>query len=144
MPRIKLISWNIAKRVKKAWRMMAALADHRPDVVALQEVSLNSRETIRKCLTAEGFSYTTDSFELYPDLSGLADWRPKHALLIASRFPVRPLQPYAFDVPWPDRILSAEIDSPLGNKELHTTHIPNGTDFRWKKVETLEGLYWNR
>jgi exonuclease III len=45
-------------------------------------------------------------------------------------------------VPWPERILSVMIESPWGNIEFHTAHIPAGCSKpHEKKVETLEGIY---
>ncbi|MFL5804039.1 MAG: endonuclease/exonuclease/phosphatase family protein, partial [Roseiflexaceae bacterium] len=36
---------------------------------------------------------------------------------------------------------SAMIDSPWGAIELHATHLPNGANHGWIKIETFEGIY---
>ncbi|MGH7566212.1 MAG: endonuclease/exonuclease/phosphatase family protein [Gemmatimonadota bacterium] len=61
--------------------------------------------------------------------------------LIASRYPLAAVPYGFFDVPWPEKILSAEIDLVGRKLELHTVHIPPGSSNKWIKIETLEGLY---
>jgi exonuclease III len=46
-----------------------------------------------------------------------------------------------FDVPWPERILSVNLETPWGLLEMHTTHIPPDVTNDWIKIEMLEGLY---
>jgi endonuclease/exonuclease/phosphatase family metal-dependent hydrolase len=38
-------------------------------------------------------------------------------------------------------VLSALIASLWGAIEVHTTHLPNGANHGWIKVETFEGIY---
>ena len=44
-------------------------------------------------------------------------------------------------MPWPERLLSVDIDTPCGLLEMHTTHIPPGVTNGWIKIEMLEGIY---
>src|SRR5690348_359429 len=44
-------------------------------------------------------------------------------------------------MPWPERLLSAVVRTPDGECEIHTAHIPNGSNHSWLKIETLEGIY---
>ena len=44
-------------------------------------------------------------------------------------------------MPWPERLLSAAIQSPFGQVELHAAYIPPGSSHGWLKVETLEGIF---
>ncbi|TVQ30223.1 MAG: hypothetical protein EA376_13790 [Phycisphaeraceae bacterium] len=137
---IRLISWNVAGRVAK----QAAQADHlsalSPDIVALQEITRRTQEQWHGILESQlGLPHLADSFESAHDLSVLTGPR-KYGQLFASRFPLRSLPPTDFPVPWPERVLSAVIDSPAGPIEAHTTHIPPGATNEWIKIETLEGI----
>jgi exonuclease III len=46
-----------------------------------------------------------------------------------------------FDVPYKERVLSVNVESPCGNIELHTVHIPPGNGNGWIKIDTFEGIY---
>jgi exonuclease III len=81
-----------------------------------------------------------DSFDLAPNLSLLTGKR-RYGQLIASRFPLRPLAPDEFNIPWPERVLSAAVSTVTGELELHTTHIPPGSSNGWIKIYTLEGIH---
>ena len=62
-------------------------------------------------------------------------------MLIASNYNIQTLDPKLFDIPWQERILSANITHPKETIEFHTAYIPPGSTNRWKKIETLEGIY---
>jgi exonuclease III len=91
-------------------------------------------------LRDSGLIHQADSFELAPCPAVLTGPR-RYGLLIASRFSLRPWGPERFHVPWPERILSVNIQTPGGPLEMHTTHIPPGVTNGWIKIEMLEGLY---
>jgi hypothetical protein len=57
------------------------------------------------------------SFELVPCPILLTGPR-RYGLLIASRFPICPWEPGRFNVPWPERILSVDIETPCGLQAL--------------------------
>ena len=60
--------------------------------------------------------------------------------LVASRWPIRALPPT--QVPYPERVLSVEIDTPWGvTIELHNVHIPDGSTYELEKIETFEGVF---
>jgi exonuclease III len=61
-------------------------------------------------------------------------------LLSASRFPITPLDPTEFKVPWPECVLSAMVHLPGKDVELHNVHIPPGSN-GWTKIEMFEGIY---
>ena len=44
-------------------------------------------------------------------------------------------------VPWPERFLCVNLETPWGLLEMQTTHIPPGVTNGWIKIEMLEGLY---
>ena len=135
-----LISWNVAARSSRAKEQAEVLAALNPHIIALQEITTKTRSTFRKIFSDSGFISVIDSFELTTDWSEL-EGRRRYGELIASRFPIYPMPPDQFQVPWQERILSVVIQSPWGDIELHTTHIPPGSSNGWIKIETFEGIY---
>jgi exonuclease III len=137
---LRLISWNVAARRQLLPRQAEALLAHRPDIVALQEITATTVGPWREALAEAGLPHVVDSFELAPDRSVLL--RPRrYGEVLASRFPLHPLAPDAFAVPWQERVLSAVLDTPHGPVEVHTTHIPPGASNGWIKIDTLNGIY---
>lgn len=137
---VRLISWNVAGRVRKLAAQASVLSEHTPDILALQEVTRRTRDEWRhRVQTHLGLPHITDSFERSCDHSILTGPR-RLGLLIASRYPIREETATTFEIPWPERILSAMILLPHGALEMHTTHIPPGASNGRIKVATLEGL----
>lgn len=137
---MKLISWNVAGRVRGLDNQVAALAQRRPDVLALQEIRRTTAARFHDELSRIGLPYGIDSFALSSNSERLVGPR-QYGELIASRWPIRSLPPEGFPVPWTERVLSALIESPCGAIELHTTHIPPGASNGWIKIEMLEGIF---
>ena len=137
---MKLISWNLAGRVRYADAQGAFLAHRNPDIVALQEVTKRTLPILLKLLADQGLNNTINSFALVRDLFSLKGPR-RYGEIIATRWPIRRFKKQAFDAPWPERVLSAVITSPFGNLELHNTHIPIGSKHEWTKIGTLEAIY---
>lgn len=136
----RVISWNINGRKKKLPAQILALQGRRPDVVALQEVKITTAPLLEMELREIGLPHCTNSFSLATDLS-LLSGRRQYGELIASRWPLRSVAFKAFPVPWPERVLSAVIESPSGEIEIHTVHIPPGISNGWTKIEMFEGIY---
>jgi len=137
---MRLISWNVQNPgAPRLHNQIAALATRTPDIVALQEVTLRSVSQFHTQLAELGLTYAIDSFRLADGTTPFTGPR-KYGELIASRWPLDPL-PANFPIPWPERVLSALIDSPWGTIELHTTHLPNGANHGWIKIDTFEGIY---
>ena len=64
--------------------------------------------------------------------------------LIASRYPLAPLNPLDFDIPWKQRVVSAVVSAPTGEFEVHNVHVPTAIGSRRNeivKAETLVGIY---
>jgi len=64
--------------------------------------------------------------------------------LIASRYPLTPLNPLDFDIPWRQRVVSAVVNAPAGEFEVHNAHVPTAVGGRRNeivKAETLVGIY---
>lgn len=136
---MRLVSWNVARRVKRRQERIDAIAGMHPDILALQEVTPTNVPLYRRDLPAIGLEHIVDCFELAPEPALLKGPR-RCGELIASRRPLTPLDPAGFAVPWPERVLSAVVHDRSGDVELHTTHVPPGASHDWIKIEHFEGL----
>ncbi len=117
-----------------------ALKSLRPDIVALQEVTLPILDSYPPLLSSLGLHYIVNSFDLSKEQDQLKGPR-RYGQLIASRWRLSAMKPDLFPVPWKERVLSAKVITPRGNIEFHTTHIPPGSSNGWIKIVTLEGIY---
>ncbi|MFL5802318.1 MAG: exodeoxyribonuclease III [Roseiflexaceae bacterium] len=130
---MRVISWNVQGRLKALPDQLKALAEHQPDLVALQEVRESTIAPWRDGFQAMGLPFVMESVSL------ALDQGRKYGVLIASRWPIESL-PW-MHMPYQERVLSAQIASPSGTLELHNAHVPNGENHGWIKVETFEGIY---
>jgi exonuclease III len=128
---MRLVSWNVAGRLKRQAEQAAAVLSMAPDVVALQEVTRNSVELWRAALRDGG---------LVHDATPLDDGplpKPRRlAVLTASR---TPLERYdlAPELPWPERAVSVRVDG----VEILNVHSPIAPSPGLAKVLTHEALY---
>ena len=136
---MKCITWNLKGIVGKASKQMDAVIQLQPDILAFQEVTLNSIDIIRKKLSPS-YANIVDSLELVQDKSVLVGPR-RYGVLIATNYKIQTLEPQLFNIPWQERVLSVNVHHPKEIIELHNTYIPPGSTNRWKKIETLEGIY---
>ena len=136
---MRLISWNVNGRVTSLSKQCSALHKRCPDVVALQEIRPTTATPWREQLAQSGLQYSVDSFVLQSSPQGMK--RRQYGEILASRWPLSPCPPVAFPVPWPERVLSALLESPWGTIEVHNTGIPCGAGNGWLKIEMFEGIY---
>jgi exonuclease III len=112
----KLISWNIAGRIKARSAQLDWIEQEEADVLALQEVigAFDLRERLLKL----GFKF------FHP--AKPTEGRSK-LVAVASRQPFAVIS--AFTVTHPERAISCRI--PLSNKkvELHCVHVPDGSNY---------------
>jgi exonuclease III len=120
---VRLISWNVARRVQRLAEQAAALAGRAPDVVALQEVTARTWPLWQAALTTIGLPHVAWSTA-----------RPRRTgVLLASRAAAQAAEP--LPVPWPETTLARAIDGVV----VHVVHVPNAAN-GWVKIETLEGI----
>ena len=118
---MRVITWNVARRVEALAAQAAALGERAPDVVALQEVTAR----------------TLPLWEAAFRCSGCPRWRARCATPIPpARRPdrrrtgvllaARALEPLAglLPVPWPETALAARVKG----IEVHTVHVPNAAN----------------
>ena len=77
--------------------------------------------------------YVLDNRTLAPRPAALTGPR-KYGELLASRWPMEALPPARFEIPWPERVLSAAVQLPFGEVEVHVTHLPTGVGHGWIKI----------
>ena len=136
---LKCFTWNLGHRLKKIPSQIKAVVDRNPNIIAFQEVTLESSKIIKKILSSS-YKNIVDSFELSSDQSL---WNGPRRLgeLIATNYELKPRSQNEFDIPWQERVLGVDITIPNETIEFYNTYIPPGSTNRWKKIETLEGLY---
>lgn len=139
MREFSCLTWNTAKRIKYSQEQVNFINSFKPDVVALQEVLINSDKKLKELLSTN-YKNIISSFDLAPDLKILTKKR-MFGQIIASNFKLEPNDPKDFNIPWQERVLSVKLF--IDNSEIyfHTTHIPPGSGNGWIKIETLEGIY---
>ena len=128
---MRLVSWNVAGRIQRQPEQAAVVGAVVPDVVCLQEVTVNSLPLWRASLAAMGLEHTATP------LDTARPPRPRRlAVLTASRTPVQPLDPVP-GLPWPERAIATRIDG----AEIVNVHSPISPSPDLAKVLTHEALY---
>jgi exonuclease III len=127
---VRLITWNVNRRVSVLAEQAVALAGREPDVVALQEVTARSWPLWRAALATIGLDALCSLDEADPARQPIS--RRRAGVVIAARA-LAPADPLA--VPWPESTLAAEVDGVV----VHTAHVPNAAN-GWIKPDTLAAL----
>jgi exodeoxyribonuclease III len=112
---VRLLTWNVAGRVRRQAEQAAAVAAMAPDVIALQEVTSRTLPLWRAALAEAGFAECLTTL----DTVVVPKTRRTLGVLTAARDPlVRLLSPAG--VPWPERILCCTA----GDVEIVNLHSP--------------------
>jgi|SRR5215212_7428859 len=127
---MRLVTWNVAGRVRRLAEQAEVLAAAGPDVVALQEVTARTLPLWREALAAAGLSHVLTSLD---DLPRPPRPRPL-GVLTAARLPLERLPPP--EVPWPERVLVCRA----GEVEVLNLHSPIAPAPGLAKVRTHEGV----
>src|SRR6059058_1486181 len=127
---LRVLTWNVAGRVRAIAEQAAALAQMPADVVALQEIRASALEAWRDALRGMGYEHVLAS-----DPPGD---RPDRRLgvLVAARVALERAPSPA--LPWPERHLAAIVG---GELELHDLHAPISSKAEEVKVHTLEAVH---
>ncbi len=137
---MRLISWNVANRVKKQPHQMAAVLARKPDLLALQEVTARTAGMWRDDLQSSGYDHIVTSFDVCPNPDVMLGGRSR-GILVASRFSIDVLAQEGLEMPWPERLVSVLVHHPEAKFELHAAYIPPGSSHEWLKIDTFEGIY---
>jgi exonuclease III len=129
---VRLITWNVNRRVTQLAEQAAALAARAPDVVALQEVTARSWPLWRVALATIGLPNAQCSLDgADPGRQPLG--RRRTGVVIAARAPLAPAP--AIAVPWQETTIAAKV----GPAVVHVAHVPNAAN-GWIKPDTLAAL----
>jgi len=137
---MRFITWNVARRIQGLPDQVVALRYRKADVVALQEVTATSQSLWIEAFAGIGLVHAACSLSLSKTPSRLVGPRSL-GVLIASRWPLKVLDPEAFRVPWPEKVLSVVVGAPRTSLEVHAVHVPPGASNGWTKIRTFEGIY---
>lgn len=135
-----LLTWNLNCRTENIKKQIDAISKHKANILTFQEVTKRSNELLTEYLRNAGYNYILDSFSLSKEQKKLKGKR-KYGQIIASKYKLKKRSPEKFDVPWKERILSADILTDKGKIEIHTTHIPPGASNGTIKIKMLEGIF---
>ena len=128
---MRIVSWNVAGRRTRLPEQAEAVLAVAPDVLCLQEVTVNSLPAWRAHLAAAGFD---------AGITPLDDGPPpkprRLAVLTAAREPLARIA-LPGDLPWPERAVAAD----LGGVTLVNVHSPISPSPDLAKVRTHEVLY---
>jgi exonuclease III len=119
---VRLITWNVARRVEALAAQAAALAEREPDVVALQEVTARTLPLWEAALATIGLPHVAATLD-DADPARVPAGPRRTGVLIAARAPLAPL-PGLLPVPWPETALAARV----AGIEVHTVHVPNAAN----------------
>ena len=131
---MKLISWNVAGWVSKNKQQIEALFSQEPDIICLQEVRKKTLANFHTQLEHAGYNYIDETVSL-AEKSGRIKGN-----LTASLYPAETLPGY-IPTPHLESVLSSRLQTPIGSIDVHNAHVPNGSSYGWKKIETFEAIY---
>jgi exonuclease III len=129
---MRLVTWNVAGRVRRLPEQAASIAGVGADVVALQEVTARTLPLWRDALAEAGLTACATALE--PHHRG-GDGRRRLGVLTAAREPLAPARSTPV-VPWPERVLSRMI----GDVEVINLHSPIAPAPELAKVRTHEAV----
>lgn len=137
---MRLISWNVklggGSRIEK---QVKALCARKPDVIALQEVTPKTVGDFRRLFEKTELKHIADSFPRC-NSNQLKSGR-QFGELIASRWELEQIASTEFGAPWSEKVLSVVIAAPRGDVEIHTVHVPNGSQHGRIKIEMFGAIY---
>jgi exonuclease III len=110
---VRLITWNVARRVSALAEQAAAVGEREPDVLALQEVTARTLPLWEAACAAVGLGHVACTLGA-ADPARVPAGPRRTGVLLAAREPLEPL-PEPLGVPWPESALAAR----LGGIELH-------------------------
>jgi exonuclease III len=121
---VRLITWNVQRRIERLAAQAAALGEREPDVVALQEISARSWPLWQAALATIGLPHARCSWPPRPH---------RTVVLVATREPHAAAD--ALPLPWPETTIAATVEGVT----VHGVHVPNAAN-GWVKPDTLAAV----
>jgi exonuclease III len=131
-PKLRLITWNVARRRSGLVEQAKALAARAPDLVALQEVTRQTLPLWQRAFTLMGMADVRSS------LDGVGAPPRRTGVLLASRTRFHDVE-HRLSVPWPQTALWAAAETGNEPVELFCVHVPNAANGSIK-VQTLRAI----
>ena len=128
---MRLVTWNVAGRVRRQPEQAEVVAAVGADVVALQEVTARTLPLWRSALAGAGLPHVRSALDDAADGQG----RRLLGVLTASREPLERL-PEPPDVPWPERLLITRT----AGVEVVNLHSPIAPAPELAKIRTHEAV----
>jgi exodeoxyribonuclease-3 len=119
---VRLITWNVARRVEALAAQAAALGEREPDVIALQEVTARTLPLWEAACATLGLAHVACTLRDADPARAPAGPR-RTGVLLAARDGLEPL-PELLPVPWAETALAARV----AGIEVHTVHVPNAAN----------------
>jgi len=146
--RIRVLSWNVNGRVRGTLQQqLECVLAEAPDVLALQEVTLNSYEDWWQGLLAAGYSVASN-VELsrlpYPDVDPPV--RRKYLNVTATRGRIATLPGLSFSDPgqarlaFPEKYLVTRISLGALAVDVHNAHLPPGSSRGELKMQAFQAI----
>jgi|GEM_PF-1708315 len=126
---LRLVSWNVAGRVRVLPEQVRAVLALAPDLVLLQEVTASTLPRWTSALQGAGLDVRTGA----PTGSGAR----RLGTLVAGRGLTAPGADPGLE--WPERAVGGVVPAPWGRVEAWSAYVPQAAN-GWVKVHTLEAL----
>jgi exonuclease III len=128
---MRVVTWNVAARVRRQAEQAEVIAALHPDVVALQEVTARTLPLWRAALAGAGLAHVETALD-----EPVVRPRPRPlGVLTAAREPLERL-PQPPGIPWPERLLCCRT----GGVEVINLHSPIAPAPELAKIRTHEAL----
>jgi exonuclease III len=124
--RLRLVTWNVARRRSGLVEQATALAGRAPGVVALQEVTRQTLPLWRRAFMLMGLEHVRSSLDAVQQV-GASSPRRVTGVMLASRTPLREVED-PVSVPWPETALRAVAETSCGPVEIFCVHVPNAAN----------------
>jgi exonuclease III len=133
---VRLVSWNVARRVSRLPEQAGVIAERAPDALALQELTTRTLPLWRQACAALGLPHVIASLD-GADPAREPAARRRTGVLLAARCALEPVS--LLSPPWPETATGARLETAPRPVEVHCVHVPNAAN-GWIKVETLASI----
>jgi endonuclease/exonuclease/phosphatase family metal-dependent hydrolase len=135
--RLRVITWNVARRVSRIVEQATGLAAREPDLVALQEVTRRTVPLWRSAFAFMGLAHVRASLD-DADPAREPAARRATGVMLASRTPLGAVGG-ALALPWPETAMWAAAETGVGPVEVCCIHVPNAANGE-VKVKSLQAI----
>jgi exonuclease III len=134
---LRVITWNVARRASRIVEQATALAERRPDVVALQEVTARTEALWQHAFALMGLAHVRTSLQT-ADPARAPRSRRGTGVMLACRTAMGDVDS-ALEVPWPETAVAGVCATARGPVEVRCVHVPNAAN-GLVKVQTLQAI----